>query len=133
MSAENHGAVARPTCVSQVHPVSHSVPPFSAPLWERDEFLELAERSAGIGVWDVELATGMVRARPQFFALMGLEPTSELVPIERVRTVRHPEDRPGVVDGFQQALRKDVDYYESEYRIVRPNGEVRWILGRGRV
>ena len=35
--------------------------------WEGNEFLELAEASAGIGVGDMDLATGLVRARPQFF------------------------------------------------------------------
>lgn len=102
-------------------------------LWERDEFLELAEQSAGIGVWDMDLATGMVRGRPRFFRLMGLEPTSDPVPIEVMRSLRHPEDRTQVVDGFQQSLTKGDDYYESEYRIIHPNGSVRWILGRGRV
>jgi PAS domain S-box-containing protein len=102
-------------------------------LWDRDEFLELAERSAGIGVWDVELATGTVRARPQFFRLMGLEPTSEPISIETFRALRHPDDRARVVGGFQHALTQGKDTYESEYRIVRPDGEVRWILGRGRV
>jgi PAS domain S-box-containing protein len=104
-----------------------------AALWERDEFLELAERSAGIGVWDVELATGIVRARPQFFRLMGLEPTSAPVPIETLRALRHPDDQARVIGGFQHTLTQGKDYYESEYRIVRPDGEVRWILGRGRV
>jgi PAS domain S-box-containing protein len=47
--------------------------------------------------------------------------------------LRHPEDRPKVVDGFQQTLKDGTDYYESEYRIVRPDGQLRWILGRGRV
>jgi PAS domain S-box-containing protein len=107
--------------------------PSGIELWRRDEFLELAERSAGIGVWDVDLATGMVRARPQFFALMGVEATSEPVSIEVFRALRHPDDRARVVDGFQQALTSGLDFYESEYRIVRPDGQERWILGRGRV
>ena len=102
-------------------------------FWDRAEFLELAERSAEIGVWDVELATGLVRARPQFFRLMGLEPTSQPVSQETIRALRHPEDRARVVDGFRQALAQGSDAYECEYRIIRPNGELRWILGRGRV
>jgi PAS domain S-box-containing protein len=107
--------------------------PLAAVFWERAEFLELAERSAGIGVWDVELATGLVHARPQFFRLMGIEPSAQPVPIETVRALRHPEDRARVVDGFQQVLSQGNDTYESEYRIIRPDGQVRWILGRGRI
>jgi PAS domain S-box-containing protein len=104
----------------------------SAVLWEGAEFLELAEGSAGIGVWDMDLATGTVRGRPQFFRLMGLDPDTEQVSIEVMRGLRHPDDRAAVVDGFQQALKNRSDYYESEYRILK-GGQVRWILGRGRV
>jgi PAS domain S-box-containing protein len=101
--------------------------------WEGSEFLELAEASAGIGVWDMDLATGLVRGRPQFFRVMGLEPRTEPVSVEVFRALRHPEDRAKVLDGFRQTLEERGDYYESEYRIVRPDGELRWILGRGRV
>jgi len=104
-----------------------------AVLWEGNEFLELAEASAGIGVWDVDLATQMVRGRPQFFRVMGLEPTLEPVSIEVFRALRHPDDREGVVDGFRHNLTEGNDFYEREYRIIRPDGELRWILGRGRV
>jgi PAS domain S-box-containing protein len=110
---------------------AHAPPPVAS--WEDSEFLDLAEASAGIGVWDVDLATGMVRGRPQFFRLMGLDPDTEAVHIDVTRGLRHPEDRAGVIDGFQQILGDGTDYYESEYRIIWPNGEVRWILGRGRV
>jgi PAS domain S-box-containing protein len=104
----------------------------NAVRWEGAEFLELAEASAGIGVWDVDLATGMVRGRPQFFRLMGLDPATEQVPIDVMRALRHPDDRGNVIDGFQQSLKDRADYYESEYRILK-DGQVRWILGRGRV
>jgi PAS domain S-box-containing protein len=104
----------------------------NAVRWEGAEFLELAEASAGIGVWDMDLATGMVRGRPQFFRLMGLDPGTEQVPIDVMRALRHPDDRANVVDGFQQSLQERTDYYESEYRILK-NGQIRWILGRGRV
>jgi PAS domain S-box-containing protein len=101
--------------------------------WEGSEFLELAEASAGIGVWDMDLATGLVRGRPQFFRVMGLEPRVEPVSVEVFRALRHPEDRAKVKDGFHQMLAEGTDYYESEYRILRPDGQLRWILGRGRV
>ena len=40
-------------------------------LRERDELLTMAERSAGIGVWDIDLATQMVRGTPEFWRIMG--------------------------------------------------------------
>jgi PAS domain S-box-containing protein len=104
-----------------------------AALWEREEILELAERSAGIGVWDIDMATGMLRGRPQLFRLMGLEPTAGPVPIDTLRALRHPEDRDRVADGFQHVLDSGNDFYEVEYRIIRPDQQVRWIFRRGRI
>ena len=101
--------------------------------WEREEILELAERSAGIGVWDIDMATGMLRGRPQLFRLMGLEPTSGPVPIDTLRALRHPDDRDRVADGLQHVLDGGSDFYEVEYRIVRPDHQVRWIFRRGRI
>jgi len=95
--------------------------------------LALAERSAGIGVWSIDLATGRVRATAQFFRIMGLEPTCDPVPIETIRALRHPDDRERVLAGFREALHNGTDAYEIEYRILRPDGELRWIFGRGRI
>lgn len=102
-------------------------------LRERDEILTLAERSAGIGVWDIDLPTNMARGTAQFFRIMGLEPTDSAVPLETLRAIRHPEDRARVVEGFRQAVMSGRDIYEMEYRILRPDGQVKWIFGRGRV
>ena len=103
-------------------------------LRERDEILSLAENSAGIGVWDMDMATRLVSATPQFFRILGLPPSGEPVPIEMLRSVRHPDDREHVVNNFKTALESGEDQYEAEYRIVRPDdGQVRWIFGRGRI
>lgn len=102
-------------------------------LKERNATLMLAERSAEIGIWDVDLKTGLARGTPQFFGIMGLPPSADGVPMNIIRAVRHPDDRERVVRGFHEALSSGRDTYEMEYRIVRPNGDIRWIFGRGRV
>ena len=103
------------------------------PFGDGDAILAMAEASAGIGVWDVDLATGMMRGTPQFFRIMGLEPSSEPVPIETTRRVRHRDDQDRVIAGFSEAVANGSDYFECEYRIVHPDGQTRWIFGRGRV
>ena len=70
------------------------------------EALSLAEQSAGIGVWSIDLATGLVRATAQFFRTMGLEPTTDRVPLAAIRALRHPDDQDRVVDGFARARRR---------------------------
>jgi PAS domain S-box-containing protein len=97
------------------------------------EALTLAEQSAGIGVWSIDLTTQTVRGTAQFFRILGLPPSSDPVPVDLVRALRHPEDRERVVSGFRQALEGHADTYEIEYRIIRPDGSLRWIFGRGRV
>jgi PAS domain S-box-containing protein len=100
---------------------------------EGDEILALAEASAGMGAWDIDLTTGLLRGTTRFFHIMGLNPTSEPVPIETTRRLRHPDDRDRVLRDFNDALSRGADYIEAEYRIIRPDGELRWIVGRGRV
>ena len=51
-------------------------------LIERSELLNLAEQTAEIGVWDIDLEAGTVRGTPQFFRIMGLEATDQPVPID---------------------------------------------------
>ena len=100
--------------------------------FDRDA-LALAEQSAGIGVWSIDLPSDHLRATAQFFRIMGLPPTTEAIPVDRVRALRHPDDRDRVLAGFREALDGGRDAYEIEYRIVRPDGQLRWIFGRGRV
>jgi PAS domain S-box-containing protein len=100
--------------------------------FDRDA-LALAEESAGIGVWSIDLTTSRVRGTAQFFRILGLPPTTDSIPVDVVRAMRHPDDRERVVAGFRQALEGGSDTYEIEYRIVRPDGDTRWIFGRGRV
>lgn len=102
-------------------------------LRERDEILSLAELHAGIGVWDVDLVSQTLVGTSQFFRLHGLEPTSEPVTFETTRSLRHPQDRDRVVRGFADALAAGANSFETEYRIIRPDGQLRWIFGRGRV
>src|SRR5690348_12060130 len=99
---------------------------------DQDELLALAEEAARIGIWDIELETGLLRARPQFFRIMGLEPTDQPIPIETTRRLRHPQDRERVLLAMQDAAAGGKDGYQVEYRIIRPDGVVRWIFGRGR-
>jgi PAS domain S-box-containing protein len=102
-------------------------------LETRGELLSLAELSAGIGIWVQDLATSTMTATPQFFHLLGIEPIREPIPQDFARSFRHPEDRERVTAQFRATIAAGADSYDSEYRIVRPSGEVRWIFGRGRV
>ena len=61
-------------------------------LRARDAILTLAERTAGVGVWDLDLNTNQVRGTAQFFSVMGLPPETGVTSIQTIRNLRHPED-----------------------------------------
>lgn len=98
----------------------------------RDEQLGLAE-AAGIGVWDIDIASDTVRGNAQYFRILGLEPTDAAVPMSVVRALRVSGDREKVVADFAEAVRGGADSHENEFRILRPDGQTRWIFGRGKV
>ena len=102
-------------------------------LRARYETLRRAEQSAGVGVWDIDVASDTVTGTPQFFRIMGLEPTTEPLAMAVLRGLRFSEDRALVNEGYRDAVATRTDVYENEFRIHRPDGAVRWIWGRGRV
>ena len=54
--------------------------------FDRDA-LALAEQSAGVGVWSIDLTTSRVRGTAQFYRIMGLEPVRGSVPVETIRAL----------------------------------------------
>ncbi|HET7879696.1 MAG TPA: PAS domain-containing protein, partial [Acetobacteraceae bacterium] len=102
-------------------------------MGENDAILRLAEEAVGIGAWDLDLTTGLLHGTAQFFRIMGLAATGDPVPIETTRCLRHPADRDRVLRDFNAALARGDDHFETEYRIIRPDGQLRWIFGRSRI
>ena len=101
---------------------------------EQWEALNWPETRPGIGVWDIDLKTQIVRGTDQFFRIMGLPPVKNGVSLETMRQLRVPEDHQRLVGDYERAIASGEDFFESEYRIVRPDdGQIRWIFGRGRV
>jgi two-component system, LuxR family, sensor kinase FixL len=64
-------------------------------------------------------------------ALFGFAP-SEKINLDRFLDALHPEDRDAVRRAVARAV-NGAGEYESEYRVVLPGGQARWIAGRGRV
>jgi PAS domain S-box-containing protein len=98
-----------------------------------DEVLALAERSAGIGIWHLDVPSLMLQGTAQYFRIMGLPPQAAPVPLARMQALRHPEDAERVRRTFREAMDGGADHCEVEFRIIRPDGAVRWLLGRGQV
>ena len=100
-----------------------------AALRSADQRAALAARSAGIGTWEADVATGVDSWDAQMFALRNLPwrdkpPTRE----ERLALV-HPDDAPLVLDSQRSALNAD-ESSNYEFRVLLPDGTCRWLASR---
>jgi PAS domain S-box-containing protein len=98
-------------------------------LRESEERLNLALAASRMGVWEWDFNTGSVLCSPECLAILGLESFGGSV--ESFIKAMHPEDVDRVMTTANQAVANRADY-KSEFRIIRPNGEVRWVYHLGR-
>jgi len=94
--------------------------------------LKFALDGAHLGAWAVGLSDGRLWFDEASMVMHGVEPDSPINNIEEAFANVHPEDRAVVLIRFQEAVQSRTGL-ESEYRVVRPNGGVRWIASRGQV
>ena len=98
--------------------------------WHR---LRNALGAAGMGTWHVDLSTGIATHDESLNHILGLEPVETQGPLRDPSFTRiHPEDHDGVLRAIDGAVASHGDY-SIEYRIVRADGEVRWLQDRGRI
>ncbi|MFN3648582.1 MAG: PAS domain-containing protein [Armatimonadota bacterium] len=104
-------------------------------LRDSEERLLVATRAAGIGTFDWHVPTGRVIRSEQELRLFGLDPDSEgyTGTSEDWKRALVPEDLEWVSATISQALEEGRQEIDIAYRIVCPNGEIRWIEGSARV
>ncbi len=100
-----------------------------AALREANERSALATRAAGIGIWEWDSDAGTTRWDDEMFVLRGHAPRSTPPTFEEMTAWVHPDDRAYVNDQIQSARVDDrAAYYE--FRILRTDGQVRWLASR---
>jgi PAS domain S-box-containing protein len=95
--------------------------------------LEVAASAAGLGIWSREPGRERGEWNAQMFEIIG-RPQSLGVPgrAEWLDEVVHPDDRERMRTAHAELRATQDITVEHEYRIVRPNGEVRWLVSRAR-
>ncbi len=95
--------------------------------------LDVALTAGRMGVWDWELASGESHWNAQMFELLGLPVREDgLARADMFLALVHAQDRAAVEAAVAQALEGDAAF-EMEMRLVRGDGELRWVLGRAQV
>jgi PAS domain S-box-containing protein len=92
---------------------------------DRDR-IALAERAAGAGAWDWNMTTQQLYWTEAMFRLLGLDPANAEASFDIWRSVVHPDD---VGSAERHMIRAVADRKPlfSRYRIIRADGEERWI------
>jgi PAS domain S-box-containing protein len=91
----------------------------------------LAIDAAGIGTFDWDLTTGRLAWDDRLIAMFGYERGSFDESIAAFDARLHPDDLPRVTETLQRSI-DTCGEYDCEYRVVRPDGETRWVHARGR-
>jgi PAS domain S-box-containing protein len=104
----------------------------AAAIAEADERLRLAVEAAGMGTWDYYPQPRETRWSPRSRAILGISADAEMDYQGFLARV-HPADRPRVSASVQQAMDPQIaSLYDVDYRVVRPDGTIRWVTAVGR-
>ena len=91
---------------------------------------QLAVDAAGVGAFDWDLVSGELRWDDRLLELFGVDHDTFRGSIEAFNEAVHPDDLPRVTQALQSAI-DTCGEYAAEYRIVHPDGRLRWIAARG--
>ena len=98
-------------------------------LQRSQERLAIAARVGGLGIWDYDLQHDRLHCDGGWYRIMGRDPQQPIHTIAEFRPFIHPEDveRATEVEVTAADLVATSSDYGVVFRIIRPNGEIRWI------
>jgi len=99
---------------------------------DRNEFIALAERAAGFGLWEMDLRTNVVRGSEAWAAMEECPDGVNGMSADIVRRVVHPDDKHLLEQGAAHSF-KTGEPYLVDFRIVPTEGVVRWRRSMARV
>jgi len=102
-----------------------------AALRESEERMRMAAEAVNLGIWEWDLSKDEIWATNARRALLGW-PASGKITLEHFISRLHPGDRDRIRQAIDDAIHKGQDF-DSEYRLVLPDGIVRWMATRGSV
>ena len=106
--------------------VQKTLEELSRNLQESKARLEEAQRVAHVGHWEWDLETEVIVWSDETYRIFGLSPQERPMDLATVQSLVHPEDREVLYGGVDEDLVAGIRP-DAEFRIVRPNGEVRTV------
>jgi two-component system sensor kinase FixL len=101
-----------------------------AALRKSEQDMDIAANAVDLALWTWDIPSDEVRISHKARAVLGFS-SSEKLDAERIRNVIHPEDRDMVRKAVKNSLETGAEN-PVEYRVVLPDGEIRWLVRRSR-
>lgn len=99
-------------------------------LERQREILRLAQEAGGVGTFVWDLVSGYIAGSETFNRLYGVPAESPPQPYERFAKAVHPDDLDRIV---RAAPTLEAGVKPNEYRVIRPDGSVRWLQRQGSI
>lgn len=103
----------------------------SAELRDRDERLRAALAGSGAGTFRWDMVSNELDWDAELDRAFGLPPGETTRSLDAFIERVHPDDRPLVIAACNRCATEGVDFEET-FRIICPDGSIRWIFDRGR-
>jgi PAS domain S-box-containing protein len=93
--------------------------------------MEMALLASNSGLWARDIPTTYIYWSEQNARLLGYEPGEVEASYENWIARVHPDDRQQITKEFDECYARETDI-DMEYRVLLPDGKVRWIHNRGK-
>jgi PAS domain S-box-containing protein len=97
-------------------------------LKQSEQGRTIALAAGQMGSWGWDLATKKWRWDEGQHRIFGVEPQDFKITVENIRALIHPEDWKPLTEVARE-MSKGARTQQIEFRVVRPNGAVRWCIG----
>lgn len=94
------------------------------------ERLSLALTAGSMGAFELNLCDDMLSWSPEIYAVFGVQASTFKPTREAFTALIHPDDRDAWWRGLEQSITTK-QLFVHEFRILRPDGALRWITHRG--
>jgi PAS domain S-box-containing protein len=101
-------------------------------LRENADRMALAEDVAGFGVWHLDLRSNMMSLSPGAAFLSGFSRAPMAIDRPALSERIHEEDRHQPMEATRRAIDEN-DVYKADFRMLRPDGGLRWVRSQGRI
>ena len=103
----------------------------TADLTDQQKRLDLTLTASGIGLWEWNLIDDSIKWDMTQHNIFGTDPAEDIT-LERFMAIIHPDDQEYLGKHVEELVSKGTDL-NVEYRIIRPDGEIRHIDSRGQL